>query len=311
MRRFLLAVFTLALLGWFATGIAKIRSDERAVVRRFGKVTARPGPGLWIGFPAGIDRVNRIKVLTVRQLEIGPAADTADDPNATGQYLTGDQNLISLRIILEYAVDDRDGPFEQFVVHEDRIEAVLTREVEALAGEWAVGIDIDRALLGGRSLLPAWMLPRLKDRLAVLNLGVLVQRIALDTIAPPAEVRPAFEAVNQAQIAAGTKENEARLDAARRLREADTVKFQLARRAEAESSAKISAAQAEADVFVARLAQYRLLAAENPNVLETIWWNETGKLLAALKARGRIDVLDTYLAGNGLDITQFFAPKKR
>jgi len=311
MRRFLLAVLALALVGWFATGIAKVRSDERAVVRRFGKVVARPGPGLWIGWPSGIDRIDRVKVQTVRQLEVGPTADTSDDPNATGQYLTGDQNLIHLRIVLEYAVDDRDGTFEQFVVHEDRLEAILTREVESLAGEWAAGIDIDRALLGGRSLLPAWMLPRLKDRLVALNLGVLVQRIALDTVAPPAEVRPAFEAVNQAQIAAGTKENEARLDAARRLREAETVKFQLARRAEAETSAKLSAAQAEADVFVSRLVRYRALAATNPDVLETIWWNETGKLLAALKARGRIDVLDAYLAGNGLDITQFFSPKKR
>ena len=60
MRRFLLIALAVLLIVWLFTGVSQIRSNERAVVRRFGKIVAQPGPGLWIGFPWGIDRVDRV-----------------------------------------------------------------------------------------------------------------------------------------------------------------------------------------------------------------------------------------------------------
>ena len=50
-----------------------------AVVRRFGQVVARPGPGLWVGLPWGIDRVDRVPVRTARQLTVGYDPDTWSD----------------------------------------------------------------------------------------------------------------------------------------------------------------------------------------------------------------------------------------
>ena len=58
----------LAIAAYLLTGLAQVRPEERAVVRRFGQVVARPGPGLWVGLPWGIDRVDRVPVRTVRQL---------------------------------------------------------------------------------------------------------------------------------------------------------------------------------------------------------------------------------------------------
>ena len=65
--RYLLA---LLLIAYLLTGVYQVGPDERAVVRRFGKVVARPGPGLGFGLPWGIDRVDRVPVRTVRQLRI-------------------------------------------------------------------------------------------------------------------------------------------------------------------------------------------------------------------------------------------------
>src|SRR3954447_8619948 len=55
----------LALAAYLLTGVAQVRPEERAVVRRFGRVVARPGPGLWVGFPAGIDRLHRVPTGTL------------------------------------------------------------------------------------------------------------------------------------------------------------------------------------------------------------------------------------------------------
>ena len=49
------------------TAFRQIQPGERAVVRRFGRVVDTPGPGLWIGLPYGLDRVDRIPVDQVRQ----------------------------------------------------------------------------------------------------------------------------------------------------------------------------------------------------------------------------------------------------
>src|SRR5438552_16014743 len=98
----------LALAAYLLTGVAQVRPEERAVVRRFGKVVARPGPGLWVGLPWGIDRVDRVPVRTLRQVTVGYDPATASDAPGTGappgQLLTGDQNLVNVQFVLAYAI---------------------------------------------------------------------------------------------------------------------------------------------------------------------------------------------------------------
>ena len=86
MRRLLLALLALGLVAYGLTGVVEVQPGERAVVRRFGRVLDdKPGPGLWVGLPWGIDRVDRVRVRTVRQLDVGYRPDAADsvDPDTT------------------------------------------------------------------------------------------------------------------------------------------------------------------------------------------------------------------------------------
>src|SRR5262249_54339414 len=69
--RYLLILAVLAFLGFLVTGMTQIRPDERVVVRRFGKVVATPGPGLWVGLPWGLDRIDRVTVDQVRRVVVG------------------------------------------------------------------------------------------------------------------------------------------------------------------------------------------------------------------------------------------------
>lgn len=302
----------LALLGYLSTGIAQIRPEERALVRRFGLVVARPGPGLWIGFPYGIDEVDRIPVRTVRQLDAGYNPNIGDDVPATpqGQFLTGDENLVNVKLVLDYAIDDREGALEDFWAQRDQVDAILIRETEALAAEWIGGRTVDEVLLTGRAALSSSILQRLSQRVTEHRLGVVLQRISVDYLAAPTEVRDAFEAVNQAQTAIRTRENQAQQEAAQRIRDARSLSFRLEQQAAAYREEQTSLARAEAGAFSERLQQYQRLRADNPNILNALWWEVMGKTLMELRGRGRIEVLDHFIGKDGLDITQFLPPRQ-
>src|SRR5262249_17433427 len=179
---------------YLRTGIAQVRPEERAVVRRFGQVVARPGPGLWVGLPWGIDRIDRVPVRTVRQLRVGydPQAGTDIPGTPPGQFLTRDQNLVNLQPLPAHPIGETDQELDDFGMHKDRVDAALTRETEAAAGEWAGGRRVDEVLLTGNATLPAWLMAHLPEQLATLRLGVRIQRVSVAYLAPPDEVRAAF-----------------------------------------------------------------------------------------------------------------------
>src|SRR6516164_6192794 len=95
--RYLWILLLLLLAGYGLTGVAQVRPGERAVVRRFGRVLAhKPQPGLWIGLPWGMDRLDRVAVDRVQTVTVGyPEAGDASAMPA-GQVLTGDHNLVNV-----------------------------------------------------------------------------------------------------------------------------------------------------------------------------------------------------------------------
>src|SRR5262245_44936355 len=115
----------LALLAYLLTGVAQVGPEERAVVRRFGAVVARPGPGLWIGLPWGIDRVDRVPVRKAHELVVGYDPETWSDVEGTppGQLLTGDHNLVNVRLVLHYGIGELDQELDDYVTHKDQIDA--------------------------------------------------------------------------------------------------------------------------------------------------------------------------------------------
>jgi hypothetical protein len=92
-------------------------------------------------------------------------------------------------------------------------------------------------------------------------------------------------------------------------RQAESERYAIQKETDAYLHQRVQLAKAEAGAFEKRLEQYRRLKQDNPAILAAIWWDEMSKLFVKMKANGRIDLLDHYLAGNGLDITIF--PGKR
>src|SRR4029077_9736235 len=145
-----IALLLIPLIAYLLTGVAQVRPGERAVIRRFGKVIAQPAPGLWVGLPWGMDRVDRVPVNFVQRLHVGFRPD-ADDTSGlpAGQLLTGDQNLVNVEAAIDYSVGDGDAVV-RYVLHRDRVEAAIARAAEATMAEWVSGYAVDDVLLTGK-----------------------------------------------------------------------------------------------------------------------------------------------------------------
>lgn len=306
----------LPLLAYLATGVYQVGPDERAVVRRFGAVVARPGPGLGFGLPWGVDRIDRVPVRTVRQIRVGYDPDAATEGTApAGTLLTGDQNLVNVRLVLDYAIGETDADLDDYVLHRDQVDAALARAAEAAAAEWAAGRTIDQVLRTGNAMLPAWVMDRLGERLPGLRLGVRVQRASVAHLAAPDEVRAAFEAVDQAQTAIRTRETQAEQERDQRLSQAAAIRYKLDQEAAQYRAEHLAQARADASAFEKELTAYRAVARTNPDALGFLWWHETHETLDVMAARGsKMKPLDHFLLNGELnlyELSDFFGPLRR
>jgi membrane protease subunit HflK len=332
----LVALFLLSLL----TGVTQVQPGERAVIWRFGRVRdEKPGPGLYIGLPWGIDRVERVPIELVRRVTVGYDQRQADeDALATpaGQLLTGDHNLVNVQVVLDYIVVEDE--VEQFVAQQDRVELLVKRAAETVLAEWMAGRGVEEVLLHGKRTLPQHLTRRTQECIAPYRLGIRIQSADVTHLYPPAEVKSAFDDVTRAQAEVQTELFKAEQDATARWREAEAVKFRLESQAAAYRREQELQAAAEVENFAKRLAAYRESQRRDPlpvqlavrlaglsaaphggpllgaaaavpgssggQYLNALWWDEMSRLYARLRENGRIDVLDNYLSGEGLTITQ-------
>lgn len=309
MRLRLLVVMGLVLIGYALTGVVQIRPGERGVVRRFGRLLPHPlESGLAIQLPWGMDRVDRVAVDRVQHVVVGyQEEDAASDDMPPGQLLTGDHNLVNMQAILTYKV--RRDEEAEFVLQSDRVDALLTRAVEAVMAQWVAGRTVDDVLLNGKNELRPVLVEQTQEWIEPYHLGVQVLDARLSLTAPPADVKPAFDSVALAQTRNTTLKNEAEQQTAREWRLAEAYQVRLEHETASYVHSRTLLARRDAERFLLRLRQYEIGRKNNPNYLRQIWEEERGKLFARLKQNGRIDLLDHHLGGDGLDL--FMAPPKQ
>lgn len=292
--RFLLLA---AVVLWLGSGITIIRPGERAVVQRFGAIVARPYPGLWIGLPWGIDRVERFSVQGVRQIPVG--YDPAREEPFLGQFLTADQNLVQLQLTVHYVIGESDQELDAYLAQRAQVESILERLCEAAVAEWVSTHEVDEVLLAGNAALPVWTHQRLQQYLLSYHLGIHIQQIHVVWLTPPEEVRSAFASVTQAQTAVGMQLLKARQQAEQRQRQAHALAYRLDQQAEAFRQSLLQQTRAEIDQF--QTLQQALGHA--PDQLILFWWQEMQRCLTDLKNRGgRVEPIDAHLHPQGLDL---------
>lgn len=186
-----LILFTLYLL----SGVYIVAPGEAAVVRRFGFVVANNvGSGLHYSLPWPVDRVDIVAVDNVRRSDI-PAS----------LMLTGDENLVSIRLSLHYAISDAAA----YLLNTTEPESLVAQAGEAAMRQVVAQEGVDALLTVDKALVEERAAALAQGALDNYDAGLQVVAVQLLESNPPPEVADAFRDVASAREDRNTFINEA------------------------------------------------------------------------------------------------------
>lgn len=248
---------------WLLTGVYVVAADQQAVVTRFGRVAEpRVMPGIHVSLPWPLDRVTKLKVRQFQRVVIG--GETADgvlgrfEP-VTSQFLTGDQNLLHLRVAVQYSVA---VPAEYLFASAD-VGRMTAAAVESELARRVARRGVDAVLTTEKAAIQEEVRAGAQRIVNGYGLGVQVGSVSIESASPPAEASDAFRDVASA-----------RADAARIVSEAEGYANDVIPRARGEAQRmieeaggyklrKINEAQGDAARFTQVAAEYARAAEVN------------------------------------------------
>lgn len=276
-----LLLLLVLLLAYLSTGLYEVRPGEVGVVRRFGRVLDSPwSPGLNLGLPWGLDRVDRVAVDEQRQLSVGfvEAEELGRPGLPQGQFLTGDNHLIDVRATVAYRVDRTH--VTAFVVNEDRRESLFRHAAEESLAEALAADRMDPLLLGRARELELRMQALLIKRLEGYRLGLQIDSVNLTYAQPPQELAEVFREVNAMRNYRDRARTQAEKDREIAVSTTRTEARQIGAASQASARDRTTRARADADAFLALLRQ-----ADSPQALLTIYLREMGDVLKRMQIR--------------------------
>jgi membrane protease subunit HflK len=260
-RTTIVTVLGIAVAVWQGTGLYKVRSEQRAVVQRFGRVVDLREGGLHWTMPWPMGRVTVVASDEVRSVQLGLSqvelvtGRRASDPRT--QYLSADQGLVQMLVRAQYTVrDERDF---LFAVTPDEAERMVTAAVEsaltALAGQHRWDALLKDPVLKSRIFVQAR--EQAQHHLNIYDCGIRLKAVSLVALQPPGAVAGAFNDVLSAQSEANESVRQAESEAEQAVQTARARATEVRLEARAYANRQIELAGAERDDFPRRAAAYR------------------------------------------------------
>lgn len=194
-RAFLPTALTVLSLLYLGSGLYIVQPGEQAVLRRFGSVLpGEVGPGLHYRLPWPIDRVDVISVTSIRRAETDRAL-----------MLTGDENLINVRLSVHYQVEDPVAYLFRVTEADSLVASAAEAAVRQVIAEEAVDkiLTVDKAEIQRRTATIA------EATLDTYETGLRIVDVQLLESSPPEAVADAFRDVASAREDKQTLVNEA------------------------------------------------------------------------------------------------------
>lgn len=233
----------------FLTASFQVEPGEVAVIRTLGKETSRVEPGFHFLIP-GIQQADKVNMAMVRRIEVGFRGDQARPEEAL--MLTGDENIVDARMIVQYRVVDPSKFLFRLAAPEATLHATAEVALRSIVGR----TTIDDVLTKGRGDVQNKTRELLQRLMETYQSGLIVTEVKLQDVSPPEAVREAFFEVNRAREKKEQLINQAkayREDIIPRAR--GNVKKEL-RAAEAYKEQRVLRAQGDAEKFNAVYREY-------------------------------------------------------
>ncbi len=267
---------------YMLSGTYLVNSGELAVVTRFGRVAqGRVSPGMHWHLPWPFEAVRTVNVSQVRREGIGvtlPGHAPEIHPPEEIQLLSGDENLLTAKAIVQYRVKEPADYLFRVDYNEDPL---LRAAVKAALTELAGAMQVDALLTSGRTELQRRARDQVQETLDAYQSGLEIVSIDLQEVAPPGEVAQAFrdvasaaeeknKLINDARGYANSVIPQARGEAERRLREAEGYKTDVANRARGEAQRfadTLTQYARDTQVYGANVTRFRLYVETMEKVL--------------------------------------------
>jgi membrane protease subunit HflK len=184
---------------WILTSIYLVAPEQQAVVTRFGAIVEpRVMPGIHLSLPWPIDQVTKLKVQQLQRLVVGgdiPDGVLGRSQPLQSQWITGDQNIINMRVVVQYSVS---LPAEYLFQSQDVARAVGAAVESEMARRIATR-NVDAVLTTEKAAIQEEVRAASQRRINDYHSGVLLSTVNIESVTPPPEAADAFRDVASAR----------------------------------------------------------------------------------------------------------------
>src|SRR5260221_8557703 len=184
---------------WILTSVYLVAPDQQAVVTRFGAVVEpRVLPGIHLSLPWPIDSVTKLKVQQLQRLVVGgdlPDGVLGRMQPLQSQWITGDQNIINMRVVVQYSVSI---PADYLFQSQDVARAVGAAVESEMARRIATR-NVDAVLTTEKAAIQEEVRAASQKRINDYRSGVLLSTINIESVTPPPEAADSFRDVASAR----------------------------------------------------------------------------------------------------------------
>ena len=239
-----------------------VKANQQAVILRFGRYLETKDPGLHFRVPI-IDKVMIGEVKRIYNEEFGfrtrssgrVSSFSYDFPQAQEEslMLTGDLNCAEVHWVIRYKIKD----LRAFLFNVKNVKETL-RQISQGAMRKIVGDrSIDEVLTIGRTDIEDQAKIDISNKLDSYTCGISIQTVMLKGVNPPAAVKDAFDAVNQAVQIRDRIINDAEGQKNKILPAALGKKQQVIKEAEGYKIKRVNEAEGDTNAFLAILEEYK------------------------------------------------------
>ncbi len=265
-RTWTILAAAIALLAYAASGFYFVESNERGVVRWFGRVYEsgrKVQPGLHYAAPWPICQVDTPKTTEVRRVYVSllPAQREAIargeiesiEASPASDVLSGDVNILKVTMVVQYQVIEPAA----YLFNTKDPDQLVRDAVQAILIEELAGIPVDEALTSAKARLQLITQRRAQETLDRYGCGVQLVAANLESIQPPRAIIAAFQDVVSAKKDGEKSVDSAVAEASRVVSRARGEAARIHEEALAYASTRLSRARGETARFLSILAEYR------------------------------------------------------
>lgn len=246
------------ILVWVLSGFYIVQSDEQGVVTRFGKMVKRAvPPGIHYHLPWPMEKVDKPKIRKINRVSIGYMDKKGKEKEGTDsviiQRLTGDINIINMRILLQYSI--KDAP--NYLFKTENPDYLVKVAAEAAITEIVGTLAVDEVLTIGKLKIQNKTQKIVQEFLDSYGCGIQVLTANLQEIHPPKDVIKSFKDVINAHADMDKFISEAHSSKNIIIPKARGEAVSLIKSAEAYRENKINRATGDSSRFLAVLEAYQ------------------------------------------------------